>query len=297
MKREDVIKLLEKAYEKYPPRKCVGFKVTKTKTSVFDCKMGGVPYFPKDMEYPVSRSEASKGKPLWLLEQLNFEKIPHIEDFPEKGILQFFVGGSDTCYGMNFKDLTEQSDYRLIYHEDIITDESKLMSKADLPVYDEDEENFMQLPFEPGDEYLLEPADITDAHPTFGDDGGFCDAFMEIYHKEYPAAYEEDPYDIEIDGEDGMTASEVADQLSGNDSYTFIGGYPVFIQCDPREDDIEDAASYDTVLFESISIWGEDDYEDVDIMWGDDGTGTFLISREALKKRDFSKVIYNYDCY
>ena len=32
------------------------------------------------------------------------------------------------------------------------------------------------------------------------------------------------------------------------------------------------------------------------VLWGDCGVGNFFISREALKKRDFSRVGYHWDC-
>ncbi|MBO7381562.1 MAG: DUF1963 domain-containing protein, partial [Neisseriaceae bacterium] len=32
------------------------------------------------------------------------------------------------------------------------------------------------------------------------------------------------------------------------------------------------------------------------IMWGDAGVGNFFITADDLKKRDFSRVLYNWDC-
>jgi len=32
-------------------------------------------------------------------------------------------------------------------------------------------------------------------------------------------------------------------------------------------------------------------------MWGDSGQGQFMIRREDLRKRDFSKIFYQWDCY
>ncbi len=32
------------------------------------------------------------------------------------------------------------------------------------------------------------------------------------------------------------------------------------------------------------------------ILWGDAGVGNFFINREDLKRRDFSKILYNWDC-
>lgn len=70
---------------------------------------------------------------------------------------------------------------------------------------------------------------------------------------------------------------------------TKILGYPFFTQYDPREYD-EKKRKYDKLLFQLDS---EDDF----VMWGDSGTGNFFINGEALKKGDFSDVLFNWDCY
>nr|WP_316045926.1 DUF1963 domain-containing protein [Planococcus glaciei] len=36
--------------------------------------------------------------------------------------------------------------------------------------------------------------------------------------------------------------------------------------------------------------------EEAGIAWGDTGVGNFFISKENLKKRNFSDVVYNWDC-
>ena len=40
-----------------------------------------------------------------------------------------------------------------------------------------------------------------------------------------------------------------------------------------------------------LNLWS-----DKTLMWGDAGQGQFLIAREDLLKRDFSKVWYQWDC-
>ena len=79
----------------------------------------------------------------------------------------------------------------------------------------------------------------------------------------------------------------------------FIGGYPIFSQNDPREGSHR-LSGFDRVLFELLSLkgeeinsWGGHDY---DIIWGDVGTGAFLIPADKLRACDFSEVLYNYDC-
>ena len=57
-----------------------------------------------------------------------------------------------------------------------------------------------------------------------------------------------------------------------------------FTQSDPRS--VDDG---EILLFQLNSV--------KDIMWGDAGVANFFIDREALKNRDFSHVMYNWDCY
>ena len=58
---------------------------------------------------------------------------------------------------------------------------------------------------------------------------------------------------------------------------------------DPRS---EDSAQYDTLLLQLDT----DFRQGIGLMWGDIGVGNFFINREALKRLDFSDVLYNWDC-
>ena len=66
-----------------------------------------------------------------------------------------------------------------------------------------------------------------------------------------------------------------------------LGGYAYFTQWDPRETEGE-IRDY-MLLFQMDS----DDH----IIWGDVGVGNFFINPSDLKKKDFSKVFYNWDCH
>ena len=92
-------------------------------------------------------------------------------------------------------------------------------------------------------------------------------------------------FDYNTDDEEIL---EEYDSLSGHK----VGGYPYFTQSDPRPD-MENGDYYDFLLFQL-----DTDYigkEDV-VMWGDSGVGNFFINSEKLKNRDFSDVLYNWDC-
>lgn len=278
----DIEKVLEKVKEILPPRPAVRFTVERGETGIFDSKLGGTPYFPKNMEYPRGRKYEFKDQPLILLAQLNFEKLPHISDFPENGILQFFIAGDD-LYGMATEccgeALASQDNFRIIYHENIITDESQLLSADEIPQYDGDDE--MLLPFT-GEYRLI--ANKPEKIAASAQDFRFEEAFVQCYNE-----VADEPISCLYDLDD-----DLYEKISNATSFeAVIGGYPVFTQEDPRcSDSLNDC---DTLLFELDSVY--DTKNGLDILWGDSGTGSFFIPREKLKALDFSRVAYNYDCY
>ncbi len=89
--------------------------------SVWQSKIGGNPYFPKGMEYPVD-PDTDKAMPL--LMQINCADVPPIAgfNFPQQGILQFYLG---------FEPSDAESTpgkYRVLYFSEISTDESSLIA-------------------------------------------------------------------------------------------------------------------------------------------------------------------------
>ena len=70
-----------------------------------------------------------------------------------------------------------------------------------------------------------------------------------------------------------------------------MGGYPYFTQTDPRE---YSAAYADDVLLLQLDSDAENG---VEMLWGDVGVCNFFIHPQDLAKRDFSKVLYNWDCH
>jgi len=67
-------------------------------------KFLGKPYLPVGMDYPKDKSD----KPLIMWAQLNFSEIPHLENYHENGILQFFVS-SDNWY--------DSEEVKILFHE------------------------------------------------------------------------------------------------------------------------------------------------------------------------------------
>ncbi|MDE7303863.1 MAG: DUF1963 domain-containing protein [Oscillospiraceae bacterium] len=279
--------ILKKIDEKFPPKPVVKLEPKRAENlGVFESKLGGVPYMPLGFEYPKGKGGIFEGRPLRLLAQLNFEKLPHIENFPQKGILQFFCSDDeeDSAYGLNFDSPIEQNGFRIIYHENIIMDETMLMSKESMPKFKNNLGNF---PFE--GEFLLE-AGMMEMCPITYEDYRFFDKVLkhlgEIAGKELKTLTEAEEAGFGDDFWEKLCNSRIYEQ-------TCIGGYPFFTQDDPRGYK-EEIANYDILLFQCASFFEGDTGDE--IMWGDVGVANFFISESDLKNLDFSKVAYNWDC-
>ncbi|CAM5297600.1 hypothetical protein LSPH24S_08170 [Lysinibacillus sphaericus] len=61
-----------------------------------DSKLGGRPYSKLGDDFPVH----SSGIPYMFIAQLNFAKLPKLKDYPQQGLLQFFVL-ADEDYGVD----------------------------------------------------------------------------------------------------------------------------------------------------------------------------------------------------
>lgn len=112
----------------------------------------------------------------------------------------------------------------------------------------------------------------------------------------------QDSFDFE--NEFGSNFYELADQIFAEDEdksealyqlgkeCSQIGGYPFFTQEDPRM--YTENPHHDTLLFQLAS----EDFDEsrMAIMWGDCGVANFFINKQDLINRDFSNIMYNWDC-
>lgn len=232
------------------------------KTTLFESKFAGDPYFPLSMEYPKSSTD---GQPLKLLAQINFAELPkHLSNFPEEGILQFYIDGYDDVLGMDFDNGQNQDGFRVIFHDTIVRDETQLIQDFSF-IENKDEELYfpvereMALAFKVG----MEPLSIRDFRGR-------------------------EAYGAILKTLEGNSQVENAFYEALSSTGHKIGGYPFFTQEDPRAyDDYQDA----TILLLQIDSVGDD------ILWGDCGVGNFFITERELKNKDFSNVLYNWDCF
>jgi uncharacterized protein YwqG len=242
---------------------------------IFDSKYGGLPYWTPDKNYPTN----SEGEKLILLALINFDREKVDSPLPTSGMLQFFITDDDIM-GVDYENPTKQNNFRVIYHETInynITKEE--IEKLNIPNSNEKTVECFPITKEckislnKGVDYI-----------TYGDihfEDFFPIAYKEVFKKEpkkeitYINILENDERN-RLDHELGFSKS----------SHKMLG-YSFFTQDDPRYD--KKYRDYDTLL---LQIDSQGDY----VLWGDCGVGNFFIPKKSLLEKDFSDVLYNWDC-
>ena len=260
------------------------YKITVDKgriSALTDSKLGGLPYWDNTKEYPVDE----EGHRMFLLAQINFGHIHTPSILPEQGILQVFLASSGEYYGADFDCPDAQKNFKVVYHEHV--DENITQDKVSVlgfPVNTQKE----ILEYTPCDKEVALNIKPNKMSITI-DDKRFVTVFAQVVKDlcgEQIDTQDEDGVDIISDYfDDNEKCTDYFVNNFYNENHLLLG-YPSFTQYDPRED----LEYYDTLLLQLVS----DDA--ANMMWGDAGVGNFFINSEALRRKDFSKVLYTWDC-
>ena len=252
---------------------------TDRQPGLYDTKFGGVPYWPEEMEYP----KAPDSAPLALLAQLNMKDFSGNPLFSPEGILQFFIA-LDDLYGVDFDTPDLQSGFRVFWHpsvKDGITAE-RVLSRGIITSLNSWDKKGIYSPI--NGEYAV---DVKKSIISMGPlDYRYEDCVYQAAEAlgiTLPENF--DIYDI--------LSEEQFNQESEKTAGHWVNGYPYFTQNDPRECQ-EKLRYYDTLLFQMDSDFGQE--QGYEIIWGDSGVAGFFINSEDLKKQDFTKILYNWDC-
>ena len=246
------------------------------KPTIFESKFAGLGYVPHDQQIPVD----SQNTQLRLLAQIECSKID-LENFPEKGLLQFWVVDDDLV-GADFDEPTLQEGFRIIYFESVdeTVTEEEVAAKVIEP---DDDESYFPVEKEVALKFLKSKDAL-----SYGD-YRFEKLFTEKFNKLSVDEPIDDIFSLDFNIFD-VSDKTCSEHLSKSGWGHKTGGYPSFTQMDPRNED----DGFDTVLLQIDSGKIDDKHE---ILWGDMGICNFFINSEDLKKCDFSNVIYNWDCY
>ena len=239
--------------------------IPESKPKIYESKFGGNPYLPKNTEHPIEPS----GVPMILLAQINFEEVPEFQNMPQKGMLQFFISpieDEDIYYGLDLDNPTIQEHFKVVYHENVITDENLLVTDFSyMDKYGIDYE-IAPVSTEVSIKFKLNTQPITATDYRFEQLVESNKVFKQLWD-------DEDASDCHYE------------EFYGGHQ---IEGYSSFTQTDPRE--AEELQKYDIMLLQI------DTDDEVDIMFGDAGIANFFIKSEDLKNLNFKDILYNWDC-
>ena len=263
-------------------RPAVRFALEPGEPGIFESKAGGVPNLPRDIAWPLD----GRGFAMGLLAQVDCAGLAGLPDFPAAGLLQFFIG-LDDVWGIDFDDQVSQKNFRVLYHETVdrsVTAEEVEARRSPLP--DGDLEFCTPLCDGPCRIVFKAPSE----QGINGYDPRFEPMFTEKWNRARPDLPIKRVWDLYSLVPDRLQDYTATDQPGWEAPFHQMGGYPYFTQSDPRPGKYEDL---DVLLFQLDSDGaGKKDL----VLWGDCGIANFFISREALKRRDFSRVCYNWDC-
>lgn len=221
--------------------------------------IGGQVWLPDGETWPTS----ADGQGLSFLAQIDFSELPKLKEFPDKGVLQFFIGRDD-LFGAKFEEL-EQGKFKLIWRPHAGSDgtlhESPRAEEDCTPLSNKLRNQARRLVASAAS---MSPSSFNLISESFQPN------LMRCADAERLIAF------IEAKTADTNTRHHV-------------GGHVDFTQDDFRKD-----ARYREYSHVLLQLWSENDSS---LMWGDMGQANFMITQSDLVARDFSRVTFHWDCY
>ena len=240
-----------------------------------DSKLGGIPYIPQGGALPTSVD----GKPLFMLAQINCEQLPENTLYPKKGLLQFWIAATEApLYGLDYEAPCSNDFKQVIYYPDF---GEALPIDDFINDYTFDNEN---LPFNSKRQFALHFKKDTESISL--EERAATQFFFEKWNEAFSTHittidefFEEVPDDI---------CEEINAYLLKEPTGHKIGGYPYFIEYDPREENAPH-----TFLLLQIDI---DNIEGEEICWGNlGGIANFFISSEDLDNCKFDNIFFHWE--
>lgn len=238
--------------------------------------IGGRPSLPPGDGWPVD----PKGRPMLFLAQVRFEEQPVLPNFPDKGLMSFFVG-SGSLYGQSWR-AKSPSVFSVRYFEDALG-----LERAEPPKKPAGSDMFGKRLRAEGAPLQARAIDLCPNYPTL--------EFGRILDELGPRLQGDDE-------PDGFTAEELEalvdaaliDEAEENGSSPiYFGGHPRFCQTEVRSPD--DSPAMTEVLLQ-MGYFAEAG-QHWQIQWGDSGEATFLATKDDLADRRFDRVLYHWECH
>lgn len=232
-------------------------------------KLGGRAYWAAGRDYPRDPG----GRPLVLLAQIDLAEA-RLDGAPQRGLLQFFISDRGDYYGANFDDpkhdgmdaLMRPLGFRVVHWPD---------ASAPAVAPPADAADSQRLPFDPVTPRRM--SFVAGREGLGGNDSGWPAAMGASLDDRIDAYVQAHPE------QDRDALNDALFETLSRSGHKF-GGHPDFTQSDPR-----DPGDRRVLLLQLDS--------DDSMMWGDSGIANFFIDPDDLKRGEFSRVAYHWDCY
>lgn len=289
--------IIEEINRLHPPKQCLRFAIDHNrKPSVFESKLGGMPYWDNTQPYPTD----ANGKPMAMVMQVNFGDMPHLDPLPQEGILQYFISADENIiaegYGVDFDNPVSQTNFRVVYHK-VVDKGADISLLGQYPRIETIEGSPVM------DEFALcvRQSESCINESDFDFEDAAAQAVRNLYGEEMGTSFVAD-YVKKILPEEKR--EQTADELALGDNTMFQAvseenfqmlGYPAFEQYD------EVGSQFDSLLLQIPTIDATDnaidDYQ-YDTIWGDCGSVRLFINSGNLRRLDFSsEVLCVFQCY
>lgn len=248
----------------------MSIKTVDKNTGILDSKFGGLPYLPSNESLPLDK----EGKPMRLLAQINCKDLAGLEEYPQEGMLQFYLTTNPRWDESVVK-----------YYETV--DEAVTAEMVAGRIND-NYENSDCFPVE--GEYGLE---FTLSKESMSRDDNRLMALFCQYFTKLSGTW------ISVPDDGGKEVYELFEGYC-DDSYAGghkVGGYNSAAQLPDYYPYRESDAFIDVKADESpVLLFQMDSESKKNIMWGDLGVARFFIKRSDLKARKFKNAYLVWDC-
>ena len=226
-----VRRVIDALNERGARKQAIRLKVTRPEAPLPQTasKIDGRPYLPAGELPPTNE----KGEPLGMIAQINCADLPENNIYPATGLLQFWINPNDEecLWGYDYEKPLSQKNHRVIYYETL----GEPNPDALFPNVDWDEGGW---PLGPdGKGVSEETAEYALAFETW--EQGFLDGGFEIYDQfadAWDEMYPDQKLPKEPNARDDASYNLLEPFESEERDYSHIGGYPSFVQEDPRDE-------------------------------------------------------------
>ncbi len=248
----------------------MSIKTVDKTTGILDSKFGGLPYLPSNESLPLDK----EGKPMRLLAQINCKDLAGLEEYPQEGMLQFYL------------TTNPRWDESVVKYYEAVNEAVTTEMVAERVI--ENYENIDCFPVEA--EYGLE---FTLSEESMSRDDNRLMALFCQYFTKLSGTW------ISVPDDGGEEVYELFEGYC-DDSYAGghkVGGYNSAAQLPDYYPYRESDAFIDVKADESpVLLFQMDSESKKNIMWGDLGVARFFVKRSDLKARKFENAYLVWDC-